>query len=139
MYKLGDFANQVTLSIGANTAAATTGSTAGSSVDALTLENQMLAIRQVASGLTGNTPLITTKIQESTDGTTWSDVQKYSVGSATTGATAQFSSTAATTSSVDVLVFNRTLRYVRPYHTITGTGTLSIPVVVLIGGQKKVL
>lgn len=139
MYKLGDFVNQVSMSIANNTNAATTGSTAGSSVDCLALENQMLAIRTVNEGLTGNTPLIATKMQESTDGSTWTDVQRYSVGSATTGATAQFSSTAATTNAVGTLSFNRTARYVRPYHTITGTGTLAIPVTVAIGGQKKVL
>lgn len=140
MHNMGDFASNVSVAIGNNTAAATTGSTAGSSMDALKCENQMLAIRQVNSGLSGNTPLITTKMQESTDGTTWTDIQKYSIGGTSTGQNVTFATSIATTASADTPInFDRTLRYIRPFHTITGTGTLTIPLTLLIVGWKKVL
>jgi hypothetical protein len=80
---------------------------------------------QLVGTVTGTTPSLAGKIQESPDGATnWADIS---------GATF-----AAVTSSDNqqAISFDRTQRYVRYIGTVTGT-TPNFPVAVLIGEQKK--
>lgn len=105
--------------------AATTGNTAGTSLDFLAGEGNIFAIQSI--GITaGTSPSITNKIQESSDGTTWTDITGMSF-------------TAATTINVQKVSGLRTKRYVRSLKTITGTGSLAIPVTTLIGTPLKVV
>lgn len=137
MNYLRDFPNQVPLTL-VSQVGGTTGTTAGSSADLIQDDGLCLAIR-IVGPVTGSTPLNTTKMQESTDGTTWTDIKKYSVGTATTGENVTFGTTAMTDGLVEAIAFNRTKRYVRPHSTITGTGTLLITQQIVVGEQLKVL
>lgn len=124
MTYLRDYANNVSLALSAKQDAGSTGNTAGSSVDGLQISNQMHAVQYVGT-LNGNSPTITGKIQESSDGSTWSDVADGAFSAVTTSG------------NLAIINFNRTLRYLRYYSTIAGTGNLTVPMFALIGGQKK--
>jgi len=65
------------------------------------------------------------KIQESTDGTAWTDIAGAAFAQATTG------------SGFQVITFDRAQRYLRNYNTIQGATTW--PAHVVIGQQLKVL
>lgn len=65
------------------------------------------------------------KVQESTDGSAWTDVTGAAFSQATTG------------SGFQSITFDRTKRYLRSYNTIQGATTW--PVSVVIGQQLKVL
>jgi hypothetical protein len=95
----------------------------GSSVDMINADGRCFAI-QVIGAVTGTSPSLTGKIQESDDNSTWTDV---------TGATF----TAVTASSnLQTIVFDRTKRYLRHFRTVSGT-TPAFLLGVLLGEQKK--
>ena len=95
----------------------------GSAVDMIDADGSCFAI-QVVGAVTGTSPSLAGKIQESSDNTTWTDV---------TGATF----TAVTASNnVQTITFERTKRYLRHFRTTTGTSP-TFPLGVLIGEQKK--
>lgn len=121
---LRDYANNVHLALSGNAAAGSTGTTAGSSVDNINDEGLQHAIQKIGT-VNGNTPTITGKIQESSDTTTWTDIS----GAVFTAAT--------TTDDLQVINFLRSQRYTRYYSTIAGTGNLTVPLIGLIGAQKK--
>lgn len=121
---LHDIANAGLVKQAVCLAAATTGNTAGSSLDMLTGEGRLNIIQSIGAWV-GNSPTVQTKVQESADGSNWYDI---------TGAS--FSST-ATSNTIQTLSFSRNYRYVRSYDTIAGTGSLAIPLANIIIQQKK--
>jgi hypothetical protein len=79
---------------------------------------------QVIGAVSGTTPVLTGKIQESVDGTTWTEVS---------GATF----TAVTTSNrLEVIMFDRTKRYLRHARTVLGTSPTFV-LNVLLGEVRK--
>lgn len=121
---LRDLASNTKLYKAANQAAGSTGNTLGTSLDMITADGRCFAI-QVVHTVNGSSPILAGKIQESTDGTTWTDV---------TGATF---TNATTNNDLQIITFDRTKRYLGYYSTITGTGSLTIPFTALIGEQLK--
>jgi hypothetical protein len=120
--KLHDLPHQAVL--GGVTPRTATTTVNGGAVDLLTGDGRCFAIQQVGT-VTGTTPSLAGKIQESADGSTnWADI-----------AGATFSAVTST-DNVQAISFDRTQRYVRYVGTITGTSP-SFPVAVLIGEQKK--
>ena len=110
--------------LGGVTPRTSTTSVNGSGVDFLAGDGRCFAIQQVGT-VTGTSPLLAGKIQESADGSTnWNDI-----------AGATFANV-STTDNVQAISFDRTLRYVRYVGTITGTSP-SFPLAVIVGEQKK--
>jgi hypothetical protein len=97
----------------------------GSTLDMITADGRCFAI-QVIGAVGGTTPSLTGKIQESTDGTTWTDVTNATFTAVTTSNDSQ------------VLVFERTKRYLRHARTVTGT-TPTFILNALIGEVKKTI
>lgn len=119
---LNDVKNQALL--GASVYPASVNDTTnGSSVDMINADGQCFAV-QVIGAVTGTSPSLTGKIQESDDNSTWSDVS---------GAT--FNAVTAS-SNVQTIVFDRTKRYLRHHRTVSGT-TPAFLLGVLLGEQKK--
>lgn len=86
----------------------------GASVDCGYAVANIFTAIQVVGGLAGTgTPTLTSKIQESTDGTTWTDV----TGGGFTAVT--------TTNQVEALPFKPTKRYVRTTGTVSGTNPVA--------------
>lgn len=100
-----------------------TSTTSGSAQDLITGDGRCFAIQSVGT-VGGTSPTLAGKIQESADGSNWSDVG----GGA-------FTSVAAS-DNLQVISFDRTQRYLRYSATIGGTSP-TVPVVVLVGEQKK--
>jgi hypothetical protein len=120
--KLQDFPNNAIIGAGVTPRTATANVT-GATGDFIGGDGRCTAIQQ-AGTLTGTSPSLAGKIQESSDQTNWTDV---------TGATF----TAVTTSdNVQAISFDRTKRYLRYIGTITGTSP-NIPLAVVITEQKK--
>src|SRR5262249_51222659 len=120
--KLHDLQNQAQL--GASVYPASVNDTNnGSSIDLIDADGRCFAM-QVIGAVTGTTPSLTGKIQESDDNSTWSDVS---------GAT--FTAVPAS-NNVQVITFDRSKRYVRHFRTVSGT-TPTFLLGVLIGEQKK--
>lgn len=87
------------------TAGATTNNTAGSSADMINADNPVtVQVNLLASTNVNISNQI--KVQESTDGTTWSDI---------TGAS--FAAITAGTSTITAMTCNRSLQYMRTYNT----------------------
>jgi hypothetical protein len=120
--KLHDVANQAILGVGL-APQALTASANGSSGDMINGDGQCFAIQQVGA-VSGTSPTLAGKIQESSDGSTWSDIS---------GAT--FITVTASTSN-QAITFERTKRYLRYVATIGGT-TPSFNVAVIVSQQKK--
>jgi hypothetical protein len=121
--KFNDFSNNAVLGLGL-TPRTLTGSVNGSAVDLLTGDGRCLAVQMVGT-VTGTTPSLAGKIQESADGVTnWIDISGATFTAVTGSDNAQGIS------------FDRTQRYVRYVSTVTGTSP-SFPASVLIGEQKK--
>src|SRR5262249_236862 len=97
--------------------------TNGAADDILTGDGRCFAIQAVGS-LGGTAPTLAGKIQESPDGSTWSDIGGATFTQVTTSA------------NVHAITFDRTLPYVRDGGTVGGTAP-QIPVAVVIGEQKK--
>jgi hypothetical protein len=120
--KLQDLANQMIL--GVRLAPQTlTASANGGTGDMISGDGLCVAIQQVGA-VSGTSPTLAGKIQESADGSAWSDV---------TGAT--FTTVTASTNT-QAVGFERTKRYLRYVATIGGT-TPSFAVAAIIGEQKK--
>src|SRR2546429_1701362 len=105
--KIQDFANQAILGIGAAPQTAT-GNVTGTSGDLLAGEGRCFALQQVGA-VSGTSPTLDGKIQESSDNTSWSDIS---------GAT--FTQVTASTNN-QAITFDRTKRYLRYVGTIGGT------------------
>jgi len=120
--KLHDLARHAILGVGL-TPRTITANTNGSSGDMLTGDGRCFAIQLVGS-LGGTSPTLAGKIQESADGSTWSDIS---------GATF---TTVTISDNVQAITFDRTLRYVRYVGTVGGTSP-QIPIAVVISEQKK--
>ena len=97
----------------------------GDTVDLIDADNRCFAI-QFVGAVGGTTPALAGKMQESTDGTTWTDI-----GGATFAAV-------AASNSLQVISFERAKRYVRHYRTVTGT-TPTFVLGAMIGEQRKTL
>lgn len=95
----------------------------GDTVDLIDADHRCFAI-QLIGDVGGTSPSLTGKIQESSDGSSWTDVS----GASFTAVTAS--------SSLQVITFDRTKRYVRHYRTVSGTSPTFV-LGVLIGEQKK--
>ena len=95
----------------------------GSSVDLINDDGNCFAIQSIGA-VSGTTPSLAGKIQESSDGTTWTDIS---------GATF---SAVAVSNNLQVITFQRTKRFTRYVGTVTGT-TPSFAINALIGEQKK--
>lgn len=111
--------------VGQGTAPATSTSTVtGAAVDMIRGDGRCFAIQTVGT-VSGTTPTLDGKIQESADGSTgWTDV---------TGAT--FTQVTAST-NLQVISFTRTKRFLRYVGTIAGT-TPSFALAVVLGEQLK--
>jgi hypothetical protein len=120
--KLHDLPNNVTTLAGV-TPATKTSTFASASADLISGDGRCFGIQQVGT-VSGTTPSLAGKFQESADGTSWSDVS----GATFTAVTAS--------DNVQAVSFDRTLRYVRYAGTVTGTSP-SFAVAVVFGEQKK--
>jgi hypothetical protein len=123
--KIQDFANQAYLKAASGTPTAKTSTVTGTGLDFITGDGRCFAIQNVGT-VSGTSPTLNGRIQESADNSTWSDVS---------GAT--FTQVTAST-SLQIITFDRTLRYLRYVGTIAGTSP-SFDLDVLIGEQKKQL
>ena len=120
--KIQDLANNVILG-GGSPPATRTSTVTGTGVDLLNGDGRCFAIQHVGT-VSGTTPTLDGKIQESDDNSSFSDI---------TGAT--FTQVTASTSMV-AITFDRTKRYVRYVGTIAGTSP-SFAMSVWISEQKK--
>jgi hypothetical protein len=122
--KLHDLARQAILNVGV-TPRTITGNHNGATGDLLAGDGRCFAIQQVGT-VSGTSPTLAGKIQESADGTSWSDIA---------GATF---TTVTATDNVQAITFDRSLRYVRYVGTVGGTSP-SFAMAVVISEQKKQL
>jgi hypothetical protein len=100
-----------------------TGSTNSAGADLLACDGRCFAVLQVGE-VTGTSPSLAGKLQESADDSAWSDIPGASF-------------TAVTESDgVQAIAFDRGQRYVRFVGTVTGTSP-SFLLAVLLGQQKK--
>lgn len=122
--KLHDFARNALLNVGLTPRTATTTVT-GSSGDLIAGDGRCFAVQQVGA-LTGTGASLAGKVQESADGSSWTDI-----------ADAVFA-TVTTADNVQAVTFSRTQRYVRYLGTVAGSSP-SIPLAVIISEQRKQL
>jgi hypothetical protein len=120
--KLHDLARQAVLSVGL-TPRTVTANINGPTGDLLAGDGRCFAIQQVGT-VGGTSPTLAGKIQESADGTTWTDV-----------ANAVFTTVTAT-GNYQAVTFERTQRYLRYVGTVGGTSP-SFALAVVISQQKK--
>src|SRR5262245_18966068 len=96
----------------------------GNAIDLITGDGRCFAVQAVGT-VTGTTPSLAGKIQESADGTSgWADV----TGAGFTSVTGS--------DNLQAISFDRTQRYVRYVGTVAGSSPV-IPTAVLVGEQKK--
>lgn len=120
--KIQDIANEIILGVGLAPQTITS-STNGSTGDMLTGDGPCFAIQQVGA-VSGTSPTLAGKVQESSDGSSWSDISGATFTSVTS------------TGSYQCINFERTKRYVRYVGTVGGTSP-SFAVAVVISQQKK--
>lgn len=108
----------------ASAPAARTSTVTGSSQDMIAGDGQVAAIQTVGA-VSGTSPTLDGKIQESSDGSTWTDVS---------GAT--FTQVTAST-SLQVITFQRSKQYLRYVGTIAGTSPSFTMAVTFIHQKKK--
>ncbi|HLW66886.1 MAG TPA: hypothetical protein VKS79_16345 [Gemmataceae bacterium] len=120
--KLHDVADQMILGDGLPPQTITS-TTNGSSADMINGDGSCFAIQQVGT-VSGTSPTLAGKIQESSDGSTWSDVTN-----------ATFTQVTAS-SNYQAISFERTKRYLRYVGTVGGTSP-SFAIAVVISEQKK--
>jgi len=120
--KLHDIPNNAQISA-AFTPRALTTTTNSNALDFAAGDHRCCAIQQIGA-VSGTTPSLAGKIQESSDQSTWTDIS----GATFTAVT--------TTDNVQSISFDRTKRYLRFVATITGT-TPSFQIAALIIEQKK--
>jgi hypothetical protein len=121
--KLHDVANTAVLgqSLTPRTITVTTN---GAAIDLLTGDGRCFAVQMVGT-VSGSSPTLAGKIQESAGGSTnWSDIS---------GATF---TTVTASDNLQSITFDRSLRYVRYVATVGGSSP-SFPIAALIGEQKK--
>jgi hypothetical protein len=95
----------------------------GATIDLITGDGRCFAVQMVGT-VTGTSPSLAGKIQESDDASSWSDISDATF-------------TAVTASdNLQSISFDRTKRYVRYVGTVSGTSP-SFPTAALIGEQKK--
>jgi hypothetical protein len=120
--KLHDFKNQAQL--GASPYPVSVNDTNNAdTIDLLDADQRCFCIQMIGA-VGGTSPSLTGKMQESSDGSTWTDIS----GATFTAVTAS--------SSLQVITFDRTKRYVRHYRTVSGTSPTFL-LGVVIGEQKK--
>lgn len=95
----------------------------GVSIDLLEADGRCFAVQAVGV-VTGTTPSLAGKLQESADNAAWTDVANAAFTPVTAG------------SNLQTIVFDRTKRYLRHSRTLAGTSP-SFALAVLIGEQKK--
>jgi hypothetical protein len=95
----------------------------GATIDLITGDGRCFAVQMVGT-VTGTSPSLAGKMQESDDASSWSDIS----GATFTAVTAS--------DNLQTISFDRTKRYVRYVGTVTGTSP-SFPTAALIGEQKK--
>lgn len=95
--------------IGGADIATVTATGTNTSVDFLSEVGNMASCLQYVGTVSGTSPTLVTKIQESTDGTTWSDITGAAFASVTNSNNRQ------------LISFNVLKRYVRGYNTVGGT------------------
>ena len=113
---VGDISQQIVSGslFATSTGVSTDANAQGVSVDLASNVANVCTAVQVVGGLAGTgTPTLTSKIQESTDGTTWTDV----TGGGFTAV--------STTSAVEAIPFKPTKRYVRTTGTVAGTSPVA--------------
>ena len=119
---LNDVKNQAL--IGATVYPATVNDTiGGTGIDMQDADGRCFAV-QVVGNVSGTSPSLAGKIQESSDNSAWTDV----TGAAFTAVTAS--------NNVQTIVFDRTKRYLRHHRTVSGSSP-SFGLSALIGEQKK--
>ncbi len=119
--KIQDFANNAILGAGL-VPQSITASINGSAADMINGDGVCVAIQQIGS-VSGTSPTLAGKIQESADGSTgWTDVATFT--------------TVTTSTNTQALVFERTKRYLRYVATVGGTSP-SFAIAVIISQQKK--
>jgi hypothetical protein len=100
-----------------------TATTAGDGIDLLAADGHCFAVQAVGA-VSGTTPSLAGKVQESEDNIAWSDVSGAAFSAVTGGP------------GVQVISFTRTKRFARYHATLAGT-TPSFFVAALIGEQRK--
>ena len=121
--KLQDLANQMLLGVGLAPQTITS-STNGSAVDMISADGLCSALQQVGT-VSGTSPTLAGKIQESADGSTnWTDISG-----------AAFASVTASNNN-QIVSFERTKRYLRYVATLGGTSP-SYAIAALMAEQKK--
>ena len=120
--EIGDFKNSV-LTVPAIFPASVADTNVSAVVDMIDGDGRCFAL-QIVGAVSGVAPTLAGKIQESSDNAVWTDVPN-----------ASFTVVSASTNT-QVLVFERTKRYLRHNRTVTGT-TPTFQICVLIGQQRK--
>jgi hypothetical protein len=121
--QLHDLAHQATLAHGLSPRTLTT-TTNGPAVDLVDADGRCVAVQTVGT-VSGTSPTLAGKIQESADGASgWADIS---------GATF---TTVTASDNLQSISFDRTLRYVRYVATVGGT-TPSFVAGAIVGEQKK--
>ena len=120
--KLHDVADQMILGTGLSPQTITS-TTNGSTADMISGDGSCFAVQQVGT-VSGTSPTLAGKIQESSDGSTWTNVNNAAFASVTAS------------NSYQAVSFERTKRYLRYVGTVGGT-SLSFAVAVVISEQKK--
>jgi hypothetical protein len=120
--KLHDFPNNAVLSHGFSPRTLTA-SANGSTIDMIEGDGRCFAIQAIGT-VGGTSPSLAGKIQESANGSSWTDIS---------GAT--FTAVSAT-DNLQAISFDRTQRFVRYVATVGGTSP-SFTIAVLFGEQKK--
>jgi hypothetical protein len=119
---LNDVKNQALLSASIVPSTITSSSN-GSSVDLINADGNCFAIQSVGA-VSGTIPSLAGKIQESSDGSTWTDISGATFPAVTSS------------NNLQIITFQRTKRFSRYVGTVTGT-TPSFALNALIGEQKK--
>lgn len=119
---LGDFKNEILTSPAVYPASVNDTNTS-SGVDMIDADDRCFAM-QIVGAVTGTSPTLAGKIQESSDNSNWTDVTNASF------------TTVTASSNLQVIVFDRTKRYLRHSRTVGGT-TPTFLLCVILGQQKK--
>ncbi len=122
--KIHDLASYLVLGAGLAPQTITT-STNGPAADLLAGDGPCFAVQQVGN-VSGSSPSLTGKIQESDNGSSWTDIAGATFTPVTSAGNYQ------------TITFERSKRYVRYVSTVSGTGP-SFAVAVFVSQQKKVV